>query len=218
MRVKAAGEDFPQALYGRDGPRLSWAPMQNLRDKLLKAGLVTEKQAKDAERKDEKPAGAQHRTAKERASPATGGAPAGAQHRTEEAVSEEERQRRDAFALREAELSEDRRKDAAKKAEARMQSERAHRLRHLVETHRVREAPGEVDFHFVKRSGKIGRLAVSPETAKLLEGGKAAVVEDPGQPEHAVVPGEAAKRIYEVDPQAIRFWFGPEKPIGFEVE
>jgi len=43
-------------------------------------------------------------------------------------------------------------------------------------------------------------------------------VEDPGNPEHAVVPGEAAKRIYEVDKQAVRFWFGPEKPIGFELD
>jgi len=32
------------------------------------------------------------------------------------------------------------------------------------------------------------------------------------------VPGEAAKRIYEVDKQAVRFWFGPEKPIGFELD
>ena len=88
----------------------------------------------------------------------------------------------------------------------------------LVEASRVREAPGEVHFHFVKRSGKIGRLAVTPQTALLLESGAAAVVEDPGSPEHAVVPGEAAKRIYEVDKQAVRFWFGPEKPIGFELE
>jgi uncharacterized protein YaiL (DUF2058 family) len=99
-----------------------------------------------------------------------------------------------------------------------MQSERAHRLRHLVEANRLREALGDVHFHFVKRSGKIGRLAVSPETAKLLESGAAAVVEDPGQPEHAIVHGEVAKRIYEVDPRAIRFWFGPEKPIGFDLE
>jgi hypothetical protein len=32
------------------------------------------------------------------------------------------------------------------------------------------------------------------------------------------VRSETAKRIYEVDPKAIRFWFGPEKPIGFELE
>lgn len=169
--------------------------MQNLRDKLLKAGLVSEKQAQEAAR-DKRPAPKSHRA-------------------REEAVSAEERQRREAFAAREAELSEERRKEAAKVAEAKMQSERARRLRQLVESHRIREAPGEVAFHFVKRSGKIGRLAVSPETAKLLESGGAAVVDDPGSPDHAVVPADAAKRVYEVDPAAIRFWFGPDKPIGF---
>jgi uncharacterized protein YaiL (DUF2058 family) len=168
--------------------------MQNLRDKLLKAGLVDDKQVKEAERAQRPP-----RKHRER----------------EQAVSAEEKQRRAAFAAREAELTEERRKEAAKKAEARMQSERALRLRQLVEAHRIREAPGEVNFHFVKRSGKIGRLALSPETAKMLESGAAAVVEDPGAPEHAVVPADAAKRIYQVDPQAIRFWYGPEKPIGF---
>ena len=172
--------------------------MQNLRDKLLKAGLVSEQQAKEAEKGQKRPRG----TVKEQA----------------RAESAEERQRREAFAQREAELADERRKEASKKAEARMQSERAHRLRQLVEANRRREPPGEVHFHFVKRSGKIGRLAVSPETANLLESGAAAVVEDPGQPEHAVVPSEAAKRIYEVDGQAIRFWFGPEKPIGFDPE
>lgn len=169
--------------------------MQNLRDKLLKAGLVTEKQAKEAARD-------------QRQGPSKG-------HRERERqVSEEERQRREAFAAREAELAEERRKEAAKQAEARMQSERARRLRQLVETHRLRE-PGEVAFHYVRRSGRIGRLDVSLATQKLLEQGGAAVVEDPGSPDCAVVPGDAATRIYEVDPQAIRFWYGPQKPIGF---
>jgi uncharacterized protein YaiL (DUF2058 family) len=164
--------------------------MQNLRDKLLKAGLVTEDQAKAADRPQKK------------APPA--------------APSAQERQAQEAFRAREAEVAEERRKEAAKQAEARMQSERARKLRGLVEEHRLREPPGEVAFHFVKRSGKIGRVAVSPQTAQLLETGAAAVVDDPGSPDHAVVPAEAAKRIYAVDAAAIRFWSGPEKPIGFK--
>ena len=27
--------------------------------------------------------------------------------------------------------------------------------------------------------------------------------------------GTPGRTVYEVDPQAIRFWYGPEKPIGF---
>lgn len=172
--------------------------MQNLRDKLLKAGLVSEQDVQEAERKrrDERP----RPGAKARAAP----------------ESEEDRQRREAFAAREAELAEERRKEAAKRAEAQMQSERAHKIRRLVEEHRIREPAGEASFHFVKRSGKIGKLLVSPETAKLLEAGSAALVEDPGQPEPAVLPSAAAQRVYAIDARAIRFWNGPQKPIGFD--
>ena len=167
--------------------------MQNLRDKLLKAGLVTEKQAQEAAREKRPPK----------------------KHREREQVeSAEERQRREAFAAHEAELAEARRKEAAKVAEARMQSERARRLRQIVESNRI-DDPGASMFHYVRRNGKIGRLALGLETQKLLESGGAAVVEDPGSPDCAVVPAEAAKKIHEVDPQAIRFWHGPDKPIGF---
>ena len=171
------------------------ARMQNLRDKLLKAGLVTEKQAQDAVREQRQGSAKKHRE-------------------REQALSEDERQRREAFAAREVELAEERRKESAKQAEARMQSERARRLRQLVEAHRIREA-GEVAFHYVRRNGKVGRLDVSLQTQQKLERGSAAVVDDPGSPDCAVVDADAAKRIYQVDPQAIRFWYGPEKPIGF---
>jgi uncharacterized protein YaiL (DUF2058 family) len=170
--------------------------MQNLRDKLLKAGLVSEKQASEAERDTRAPKkGQTHR-------------------QREETVSTEEKQRREAFAAREAEQAEERRKEAAKKAEARQQSERALRLRQLVESNRI-VAPGAGLFHYVRRNGKIGRLAIDGETQKLLESGAAAVVEDPGAPDCAIVPAKAAEAIYSVDPKAIRFWHGPEKPIGF---
>src|SRR5256714_10469859 len=146
--------------------------MQNLRDKLLKAGLVTEKQAQEAA-KDQRQGSAKPHRAREKQ------------------VSEEERQRREAFAAREAELAEERRKEAAKQAEARMQSERARRLRLLVETHRIREA-GEISFHYVRRSGKIGRLDVSLKTQKDLEHGAAAGGGEPGTPDWRAGAGEAA--------------------------
>src|SRR2546425_12390780 len=124
--------------------------MQNLRDKLLKAGLVTEKQAREAAKDQRQGAAKPHRE-------------------REKQVSEEERQRREAFAAREAELAEERRKEAAKQAEARIQSERARRLRQLVETHRIREE-GEISFHYVRRSGEIGRLDVVEGDLALLPG------------------------------------------------
>ncbi len=128
--------------------------MQNLRDKLLKAGLVTEKQAEEAAREQRQ-------------------GPARSHRQREKALTEEEQQRRAAFAAREAELAEERRKEAEKQAEARMQSERARRLRQLVETHRIREA-GEVAFHYVRRNGKVGRLDVSAQTQQRFRGGREA--------------------------------------------
>ena len=170
--------------------------MQNLRDKLLKAGLVDDKQVQKAERDQRAPMKSQtHR-------------------QREETVSAEDLERRAAFAARAAEQAEERRKEAAKRAEAKAQSERARRLRQLVEANRISD-PGASLFHYVRRSGKIGRLAIGPETQKLLESGGAAVVEDPGAADCALVPAEAAKKIYQVDPKCIRFWLGPDKPIGF---
>ena len=97
-----------------------------------------------------------------------------------------------------------------------MQSERARTLRALVQEHKLKDTLGEVAFHYVKRSGKIGKLALRPEIAALLEGGAAAVVEDPGQPECVVVSSAAAEKFYKVDPKSIRFWAGPHKPVGFD--
>src|SRR5205823_8370407 len=123
--------------------------MQNRRDKLLKAGLVTEKQAQEAA-KDQRQGSAKPHRAREKQ------------------VSAEEQQRREAFAAREAELAEERRKEAAKAAESKMQSERARRLRQIVQAHRI-DDPGAGLFHYVRRNGKIGRLALGAETQKLLE-------------------------------------------------
>src|SRR3954468_14455225 len=106
--------------------------MQNLRDKLMKAGLVTEKQAQEAERDQRQGTPKKHRE-------------------REKAESQEEKERREAFAGREGELAEERRKESARQAEARMQSERARQLRQLVEAHRIRDA-GEVAFHYVRRN------------------------------------------------------------------
>ena len=166
--------------------------MQNLRDKLLKAGLVSENQVKEAEtRKPPKP-------------------------RFDAKKAEEDRVVAAAFAERQAEVAEERRKEAAKAAESRLQSERARTLRALVQEYKYHDAPGEVSFHYVKRSGKIGKLALTPALAALLEGGQAAVVENPGQPECVVVPSTAAEKFYAVDVKSIRFWAGPHKPVGFE--
>jgi uncharacterized protein YaiL (DUF2058 family) len=183
--------------------------MQNLRDKLLKAGLVTETQVKKALEPPKPPpkqARPQHgRPQQQRPAP---------QPRP---LTETELQAEQAFHAREVEVSEARRKDAAKAAEAKAQSERARALRALVQKHQLTQPPlGEAQFHFVRRSGKVGRLLVTAETQALLEQGAAAVVENPGQPDPVVLPAAAAKEAYRIDPRSVFFWNGPQKPIGFE--
>ena len=187
---------MPQRVRVRARSRKLAAAMQNLRDKLLKAGLVDDKQVQKAERDQRAPKKTQ------------------THHQREEKISAEEEQRRAAFAARAAEQAEERRKEAAKRAEAKAQSERAHRLRQLVTTNRI-DDPGASLFHYVRRNGKIGRLAIGLPTQALLESGGAAVVEDPGAVDCAIVPAAVAAKIYEVDPKCIRFWLGPDKPIGF---
>ncbi len=182
--------------------------MQNLRDKLLKAGLVTETQVKKAleapkaaPRPPPKPARPQHARPQQQLRP----------------LSETELQAEQAFRARDVEVSEARRKEAAKAAEAKAQSERARALRALVQKHQLTQPPvGEAQFHFVRRSGKVGRLLVTSEIQQLLEQGAAAVVENPGQPDPVVLPAEAAKEAYRLDPRSVFFWNGPQKPIGFE--
>ena len=178
--------------------------MQNLRDKLLKAGLVTNDQVKEAETKKDTRPPRPPRAEVQRSGPPMA------------TLSEEERQRREAFAARDAELSEQRRRELAKLQESRLQSERAHKLRALVQQHRLQEPLGEVSFHYAKRSGKIGRLLVSEQTQKLLEHGLAAVVEDPGQPDAVIVLNSAAEKFHAIDPKSVRFWAGAQKPTGFE--
>ncbi len=188
--------------------------MQNLRDKLLKAGLVTEKQIETAlksnsnKRPDKGPRGAN--------APAARGHDGRPRSEAERQRDEQEQQRAQAFAAREAEVSEQRRRDAARQSEARLQSERARSLRALIGSERLQETLGEVPFHFVRRSGKVGRLALTPAVARLLEEGAAAVVELPGETDPAILPSDAAKKAFRIDPRAIFFWAGPQKPIGFD--
>jgi hypothetical protein len=38
----------------------------------------------------------------------------------------------------------------------------------------------------------------------------------PGETDPAILMSDAAKRAWSIDPRAIFFWAGPQKPIGFD--
>jgi uncharacterized protein YaiL (DUF2058 family) len=168
--------------------------MQNLRDKLLKAGLVTPAQAQKAAEAPKREGSAPRARSAQRTPPAP--------------LSEEDRQRAEAFALLEAEKSAERQKEQLKAAEARAQSDRARTLKALIIEYAIQEPMGEVAFHYQKRSGKIGRLLVTPELQQRLERGEVGLIEDPGKPEPALVAAEAARRAKLLDPKTVFFWTG----------
>jgi hypothetical protein len=212
--------------------------MQNLRDKLLKAGLVSEDQAKKAETS----APAPRRPPPAQPQRAEGGPP----RRDERPPRRDDRPpRRDERPPR---REDDRppRRDASRpppgrpspaaaaerpipklppmpgskayqRIESKKQAELDKALRELVQGAQVPAEPGETTFYFMTRKGKLRRLELSPAQAKLLEDGGLAVVErpEPAQIEHSLVPAATAEQMFALSKKAVRFLNRKESPIGF---
>lgn len=210
--------------------------MQNLRDKLLKAGLVTEDQAKKAETS---------------APPAR--RPAAPQARRDEGPRREEGPRRDEGPRREVSNRRDegpprregRRPEGNRpqgrpsgppanarpvpklpplpgsKAHQRLESKRQveldRKLREIVYAHQVPVDVGATVFYFMTRKGKLRRLELTEPQAKLLQEGSLAVVErpEPAQIEHSLVPAEVAEQMHALSPKSVRFLNRAQSPIGF---
>jgi len=173
--------------------------MQNLRDKLLKAGLVSEKDARQVEVEAEKKRSAPRpppaeRTRQPRPSPPPAAAPI---------------PRLPPLALPGSK--------AFQRLEALKQQELDKRLRDLVYAAQVAVEPGEHRFHFVTRKGKLRRLEVSEAQAKQLEDGVLAVVErqEPAMIEHSLVPAATAETMIGLSAKAVRFFNRPGAPVGF---
>lgn len=151
----------------------------SLREQLLQAGLVTEKQAKQAERtsKDQR-----HRQAKggQRTSPAPSSSTAAQRAQA-------------AKLLRDQELNRKQREKAERKA-------RAAQLRQLVEQLRVPRPESDEYYNFVD-GGKIRRLQITPELRTRLVAGGLAIVRYEGR--YDLVPTDAVERIREHDPGAV---------------
>lgn len=167
--------------------------MQNLRDKLLKAGLVSE----EAARKSTKEA-----SAGANASPKTRAAPPA--HKPAPTIP-----RLPPLALPGTK--------AFQRLEALKQQEEDKRLRDLVTSAQVPVEPGEHAFHFITRKGKLRRLNLSEAQAKQLESGALAVVErpEPAMIEHSLVPAATAEAIFVWSPKSVRFFNKEGSPIGF---
>ncbi|MBK8011243.1 MAG: DUF2058 family protein [Deltaproteobacteria bacterium] len=75
-----------------------------------------------------------------------------------------------------------------------------------IERHRVRdEVSGDLVFHFTLRDGRIRKMFVCDEVSKGLESGALAIVENGSVDDHIVVRREAIEAIGAVDREAVRF-------------
>lgn len=177
--------------------------MQSLRDKLMKAGLITEDQAKKADneprsrpRTDARPSSPSHgRPAHSRSG---GGRPAPAEKpipKLPPLPGSREHQR----------------------LVSKQQVEANREIRELVVANEVPVEAGEQTFYFVTRKNRLRRLELTPAQAKRLEVGELAVVErpDPDKIEHALVPPAIADQLLGLSEKAVRFFNRGDKPVGF---
>ena len=151
----------------------------SLREQLLKAGLVTEKQAKQAERT----------TGDQRHRQAKGGKRSPPPPEPTKAA----QQAQAAKLLRDQELNRKQQEKAARKA-------RAAELRQLVEQLRLPRPESDDYFNFVD-GGKVHRIQVTPELRARLVAGTVAIVRYDGR--YDVVPVELLDRIRERHADAI---------------
>lgn len=182
---------FVPAVTGRRSLATS-APMQSLKDKLLKAGLVTEEAAKKAEaEKHARPPPRQERP----------------RHDDRPRV---EDTRLPKFAPLPGSKE-------AHRQQAKKQLDADRRLRERVLETQVPPEAGATPFYFVTRKNKLRRLELSEAQAKAIETGALGVVErpDPDKIEHALVPAEVAKELLAEFPKAVRFLNAKDAAVGF---
>jgi len=158
----------------------------SLRDQLLKAGLVTKKQAAQSERAQ------QYRGTKGRkAQPETG------HGRNDEAVLA-------AKAARDRELN----REQQAKVEARA---RRAALRQIIDQHRVAKPETDEYFNFVD-GGKVRRIPVDADLRARLIAGTLLIARCDGR--YELVPVDASARIRERDPAAIVAFESPAAPAA----
>ncbi len=147
-----------------------------LRDQLLKAGLVNEKQVKKAQQEKRK----ENRQAQNK--------PATLDARTTE---------REAATLakaeRDRELNRERHEEQERKA-------RLAQIRQLVEAHRLTPEDGEIRFNFVDQ-GKVKSMHVSEATRSRLTRGRWGIIRLEGR--YEMVEAEIAGKIAERDPAVV---------------
>jgi uncharacterized protein YaiL (DUF2058 family) len=161
--------------------------MQNLRDQLSKAGVVTKEQKRQVEQ--------QKRRERKQYKPG----------QMEEKLQEQQRQ------AHEARQQTQRLADQQRATEQRVQlaaREKRLQIRHIIEYWKISTEPsGTLRWYFTTRQNTVKYLYVSEAIAAQLSRGLLAIAEHPDTLDtpHVLVDGEAAELIRHVDPIYIRF-------------
>src|SRR5712691_2068140 len=161
--------------------------MPNLRDQLLKTGLISKGQKHQVE----------HEKRRERKQLKKGQADDLAQE-----------QQRQAYAARlEAQRVADRERAAAQRAQFEAK-EKFLRIRQIADYWRLEEPTGALRWYFMTRNNVVKYLSVSEPLGLQLSTGALAIVERPDEveePRYVLIEREAAELIARVDPTYVRF-------------
>ena len=161
--------------------------MQNLRDQLLKTGLVSKGQKQQVEQEKRR----------ERKQLKKGEADALAQ----------EQQRRAYEARLEAQRAADRERAAAQRTQFEAK-EKLLRIQHITDYWRLEEPTGTLRWYFMTRNNVVKYLSVSEPLGLQLSTGALAIVERPDEfeePRYVLIEREAAELVARVDPAYVRF-------------
>jgi uncharacterized protein YaiL (DUF2058 family) len=149
----------------------------SLRDQLLKAGLVTEKQVKQADHQHRQP-----KLPKKQRAETAASAPKGMAQEAQAAKR-----------ARDQELNRQRREQEEKKA-------RLAQIKQLIEQHGLPRVDSDDYFNFVDQN-KVRRVSVNAELRARLNKGDVVIVRCEGQ--YSLIPADIVPRIRERDEQAI---------------
>jgi uncharacterized protein YaiL (DUF2058 family) len=162
--------------------------MENLRDQLLKAGVITKKQKRQTEQEKRR----------ERK-----------QHNKGHLDDVIQAQQRQAYEAKlEAQRAADQRRAAAQRAQQEAREKRL-QVRHIIDYWKVPEEPaGSRRWYFTTRHNTIQYLYVTEPLAMQLDTGALAIIERPDEADvsYALVDHEAAALIASIDPQWVRFY------------
>lgn len=177
--------------------------MQNLRDQLLKARLITEDQRAKAEARSGRDGRSGRATRANRPKKESRGSPGEGSPGEAPAAEPEGR------SMSMPKLSKKALKAQPVNRMLDLSDPGLLRIFQAIEQHRLREdSKGEIPFHFTLRDGRVRKMLVRQEIVDGLESGRLAIVESGQQDRHVIVTAEAAPAIREVDPEAVRFLNG----------